>query len=237
MIKIHIKDKLEELNIRLEDITLGEFDEIGEYTAKKARSRDQDLYKTAGCFFRPNYERGILMSYLIKDRQISSVLEIGFGRGYATFCMAKAMCDLGIDGKITTVDPGLDEKFLKFLTTVFPAEWFSKIEFFKGTSDQFFGQDDRSFDFIYIDGDHRLESVKSDWLNSEKRFKKLLLFDDYIMKGTPQHKDIECAEIIDGISEELYKKELIIMDRRIFVDDRGLRDDQINTGQVLIERK
>ena len=53
-----------------------------------------------GCFFRPNYERGILMYYLVRKLEIKSVLEIGFGRGYATFCMAKAMCDHGIDGKI-----------------------------------------------------------------------------------------------------------------------------------------
>lgn len=237
MITVHIKDKLKELDVELEDIVLGEFDEIGEYTAKKSRTRDHDLYKKAGCFFRPNYERGILMSYLIKNKQISSVLEIGFGRGYATFCMTKMMCDLGIDGKITTVDPGLDEKFLNFLAGVFPPEWFSKIEFVKGTSDQFFSQDDRIFDFIYIDGDHRAEAVKNDWINSEKRFKKALLFDDYVIKGTTQYKDIECTEVIDEISDEIYKKELIIMDRRIFIDDRGFEDSQINTGQVLIQRR
>ena len=34
---IHIKDKLEQLGISLDDINLGNFDYIGEYTAKKMR--------------------------------------------------------------------------------------------------------------------------------------------------------------------------------------------------------
>ena len=237
MDKIHIKDKLSDLNVNIKDIVLGEFDAIGEYTAKKSRSKDHPLYSKAGCFFRPNYERGILMNYLIKKNQIDSVLEIGFGRGYSTFCMAKSMCDYGIDGKITTVDPNLDENFLKYLSNIFPKDWFSKIEFIKGLSDQFFTEDSRNFDFIYIDGDHHANAVKNDWLNSENRFKKLLLFDDYVIKGTTQYQDIECTDVIDQISNVTYKKELIIMDRRIFIDDRGLTDDQINSGQVLVERR
>ena len=69
------------------------------------------------------------MYYLIRKLEISSVLEIGFGRGYSTFCMAKAMSDHGIEGKITTVDPALNEEFLKSLTSIFPKDWFEKINF------------------------------------------------------------------------------------------------------------
>ena len=40
------------------------------------------------------------------------MLEIGFGRGYSTFCAVKAFKDFGIDGKITTIDPNFDQNFL-----------------------------------------------------------------------------------------------------------------------------
>jgi predicted O-methyltransferase YrrM len=231
MKKILIKDYLKNINVDIKDVCLGDFDAIGEYTAKKNRSRDSDLYASAGCFFRPNYERGILIYELIKKHNIKSMLEIGFGRGYGTFCAAKAMCDLGIEGKITTVDPNLNEEFLKQMYKIFPNQWFEKIQFLKQTSDHYFSENKENFDFIYIDGDHRYEAVKKDWENSKNKFNKLLLFDDYHLPEKKQ-KDIDCAKVIDTIEE--YKKTLIIMDRRIFFDDRGYSDDEINYGQVLI---
>jgi len=235
MKKIFIKEKLESIDVHLEDIVLGDFDAIGEYTAKKNRTPDKDQYRTAGCFFRPNYERGILMYYLTRKKEFKTVLEIGFGRGYAAFCMAKAMCDHGIEGKITTIDPNFDENFLNQLTKVFPKNWFDKLEFVRSTADAYFADNPEvKFDFIYIDGDHRYEAVKNDWNNSKDRFNKALLFDDYHLPSKRQ-KDIECSKVIDDISD--YEKELIIMDRRIFFDDRRIADDQIDYGQVLIEKE
>ena len=205
MKKIIIQEFLKELDVDLEDICLGDFDAIGEYTAKKNRDRNSQLYKQVGCFFRPNYERGILIYYLIRKFEISSMLEIGFGRGYGTFCAAKAMSDHGIDGSITTVDPNLSEQFVQQLTNIFPKNWFDLINFSKTTSDDYFSQNNENFDLIYVDGDHRYNAVKNDWKNSENRFNKFLLFDDYHLP-TKQQKDIDCAKVIDEISE--YEKNL-----------------------------
>jgi len=48
-------------------------------------------------------------------------------------------------------------------------------------------------------------------------------------------KDISCANLIDSIEDK--SKELIIMDRRIFFDDRRIPDDEIKYGQVLLTRE
>ena len=74
--KTYIKDKLENLGISLEDISLGDFDVVGEYTAKKTRPRNSELYKKVGAFFRPNYERGILIYSLIKHYEVETFLEV-----------------------------------------------------------------------------------------------------------------------------------------------------------------
>ncbi len=232
MKKMFIQEKLAELGVEVEDIIMGDFDIIGEYTAKKNRDRSHYLYKSRGCFFRPNYERGILMYYLVAKKKIKSALEIGFGRGYSTLCMAKAMCDHNIDGSIVTVDPNFNEEFLKQLHQIFPKEWFTKIEFVKLTSDEYFKKNsDKKFEFIYIDGDHRYEAVKNDWNNSKNVFTKALLFDDYCERS---QQDIECSKLINEIEE--YEKQLILMDRRMFFDDRYLSNENIDYGQVLIEK-
>jgi predicted O-methyltransferase YrrM len=236
MKKLLIQEKLKNMDVSIEDICLGDFDVIGEYTAKKNRGRNSELYSNVGCFFRPNYERGILMYYIVRKMNIKSVLEIGFGRGYATFCMAKAMCDHGIDGKITTVDPNFDQDFLNNLGKIFPQEMFEKIEFVRGTSDGYFKENsDKKFDFIYIDGDHTFNAVSNDWNNSKDKYNKALLFDDYHLPSKASGPGIQCAKLIDTIDDET--KELIIMDRRIFLDDRGYTDDQIDYGQVLLTKE
>ena len=143
------------------------------------------------------------------------------------------MTDFGINGEIFTVDPALNKDQIQYLTNVFPSSWFEKIQFNKSFSDDFFKKNSRVFDLIYIDGDHRYEAVKKDWENSEKIFNKFVLFDDYHLPGKKQ-KDIECARLIDEIEDD--SKELIIMDRRMFYDDRRLTDAEVDYGQVLITK-
>jgi hypothetical protein len=230
---IHINDKLSEVGVDLSDLNLGDFDYIGEFTAKKNRDQNHQYYKTRGCFFRPNYERGILIYSLITKYNLRTMLEIGFGRGYGTMCAAKAFHDMGVQGRIVSIDPNLDEDFIKNLTQVFPKHWFEMIEFGKGTSQEALPQLSGKFDLIYVDGDHSYEGVKSDWENCKNRFNRFLLFDDYHLP-TKNDAGIDCARLIDEIDDD--SKELIIMDRRIFVDDLKRTDNEIDYGQVLITR-
>ena len=229
--KIHIVEKLKSIGVNLEDVVLGNFDQIGEVTARKKRDPRSDLYKSKGAFFRPNYERGILIYHLIKEFNLKSFLEIGFGRGYVTSCAAPAMNEMGQGGKVTTVDPALSEEGVNSLAAAFPKDFFSNVNFIQGMSQEYVPTLEEKFDMIYIDGDHRYAAVKSDWENCKDKYNKFLLFDDYHLPGKEQ-KDIECSSLIDQIEDE--SKELIIMDRRIFLDDRGYSDEEVNYGQVLL---
>lgn len=230
MKKIDIRDKLKEIECPVTSLSLGDFDQIGEYTAKKSRNPADDLYKSAGCFFRPNYERGLLIYSLVKRFEIKTFLEIGFGRGYATLCAAKAMTDMGWDdGKIYSVDPNFDENHLKNISQIFPRDWFKKINLIKGNINDALSNVKGPFDLIYIDGDHRYEAVKYDWTLTKDLYNKFMIFDDY---DVLEKKDIEVKRLIDEINID---KELIVMDRRIFFDDRRIGDNEINYGQVLIK--
>lgn len=229
----HIKAKLEEMGISLAEIPLGDFDAIGEFTAKRTRQPTDKLYKEVGCFYRANYERGILIYYLIKTKKLDSFLEIGFGRGYSTMCAAKAFRDMGKAGKIVTIDPSLTKESATQLTQVFPREWFEGITFFTEKSETALPKIDGKFDLIYVDGDHRYEAVKRDWELIQGKWRHHVLFDDYHMPSKKEEA-IECAKLIDEIDDP--SKELIIMDRRIFFDDRQIPDDKIDYGQVLLTR-
>ena len=165
---------------------------------------------------------------------IKSFLEIGFGRGYGTLCAAMAMQENG-GGTITTIDPNFDYDHIDRIKQAFPKEWFDMINFVPDYSQRHLSENDESFDFVFIDGDHRYEAVKRDWELCKDRYNKILLFDDYIPIGTPNTDvDIECSKLIDDIEDD--SKELIIGDRRIFVDDRRWTDDQIKAGQVLLTK-
>lgn len=229
----HIVDKLKELDCPVESLALGDFDQIGELTAKKSRRPDNPLYKSAGCFFRPNYERGMLIYALIRKFNVKSYLEIGFGRGYSAVCAAMALDSLGDpNGKVTTVDVNMDQNHLQNVARAFPQQWMSRINFVHGKSQEVLQALDK-FDMIYIDGDHTYDGVKRDWELCRDKWNKVMLFDDYHMP-TKTQTDIECAKLIDQIEDPT--KELIILDRRIFFDDRRMIDDQIDYGQVLMTR-
>jgi len=238
MQRVHIKDKLTSMGIAIGDIALGDFDRIGHYTALRERQPGTDGYNRFGAFYRANYERGILIYNLIRANGLTSMLEIGFGRGYATFCAAKAFTDAGVDGRIVTIDPNMDENFLNALQRIFPSAWFACIEFIKSMSAPALEVIEGSFDLVYIDGDHSYAGTLADWMGTRKRFNRFMLFDDYHLP-TKQDPGIQCARVIDGIdwtTENCLEPELLVADRRLFVDDRGIADDEIDAGQVLFSK-
>ena len=234
MKEIHIKDKLEELGYPVERLSLGEFDFMGHFSAYKQRDPKSDLFKTAGCFFRPNYERGLLIYSLIRKYNVKSYLEVGFGRGYSCLCAAKGIFENG-GGKIVTIDPYFEDGLWNQLNQIFPQEWMEMVKVVQEKSQDYLPDKKEEYDFIYIDGDHSWQGVKRDWAATKDKYKKLMLFDDYHKQDHPNEDgSIECNKVIDEIEDP--SKELIIMDRRIFLDDRGLKDEEIDYGQVLLTK-
>ena len=228
------------MDVDLSQIVRGDFDYIGEFTAKRSRTPDDPNFKH-GAFYRSNYERGILIYNLIRRYNLDSFLEIGYGRGYGTYCAAKAFYDAGKSAKIgdrtrvVTIDPALEKVSIEQLQLYFPREWFDYVSFYKGMSkDVLPTLATEKFDLVYIDGDHSYAGTKSDWELTKDLYEKFMLFDDYHLPTKVDKGTIECSQLIDEIVDD--SKELIIMDRRIFHDDRQVKDEDVNYGQVLLTK-
>jgi len=151
--------------------------------------------------FAINFERGMLLYALIAKIQPKTVLEIGTAEGYSTLCMAWAMSDYNVSGKIFTVDPKshdlpvertivledgeiTKEKLsTKDLWNKFASpEWLKKIEVNSGYAGEILNNKKfPKIEFCYIDGAHFYEAVKHDFFGflkiADKKFS--ILFDDY----------------------------------------------------------
>ena len=151
-----------------------------------------------------NYERGILLYSLIAKYKPKNVLEIGTAEGYSALCMAWAMTDYNINGKIFTIDPkpfdvpvernvtwednpkhdtvmlSRRELWNKFADK----EWIKKIEVLTGFSGEVLQKNTKlpKMDMGFIDGSHVYEAVVHDFYAflevASESFH--LLFDDYV---------------------------------------------------------
>ena len=151
-----------------------------------------------------NYERGILLYSLIAKYKPKNVLEIGTAEGYSALCMAWAMTDYDINGRIYTIDPkpfdvpikreitweenpkhesimlSTKELWNKFANK----EWIKKIEVLTGFSGEILQKKTKEFPKMnmgFIDGHHAYETVIHDFhaflQTASENFS--LLFDDY----------------------------------------------------------
>jgi len=176
-----------------EDLLLDDFWILGNSTSLSEENTDKQF----------EFHRGPLIYALICYLKPKRILEFGTGGGYSTLCMAKALTDSKIDGKIYTVDRvGNTEKISRYYQlpsdkhpqknnisnseiwkSVASPEWIDKIIPLQGYSGVVMDKNDlENIDFCYIDGNHSYDGTKHDFLS----FLKIasdnfsVLFDDYI---------------------------------------------------------
>lgn len=103
------------------------------------------------------------------------------------------------------VEQVYDEKTIEYQNS-------GRIIKFKGTSDAFFKQNTKEFDFIYVDGDHTAYGVIKDAINSYECLKDdgILAFDDYEWSaGLGPHNEPKMA--IDAFFNIYQKKVRLIL--------------------------
>lgn len=234
---INVKDKLMEIGVSVNDLNLGHYDYIGEITAKKTRDPNSEMFKTVGCFFKPNLERSILIDSLIKRYRLESLLEVGFGRGYTSICAAKTFSELGGNGQVFTVESNVDDNHMQALSQIFPQEWLGRIQVARGTSQEILPNLRDPYDIAMIDGDHTKEAVLCDWDNVKDRWTCFCLFDDWLMDvGTDPAIQVHEA-LADVVLPSDVTCELIVTDRRIFLDDRQWPDERVRYGMLLLTKR
>ena len=228
---------LDDLDIVIgEDIVMGDFDVMGWHLASKVRDRGNENYKKHGAIFRPNYERGVLIHALIQRKNLSRVLEIGFGRGYVTACSALAIYGKGVEGSVVTVDPHHNDETLGVLRSALEDSVLTMVDIepVKVSSDDYFNHldSDTKFDLIFIDGDHRYDYVKKDFENAVKHIDNgYIVMDDYHLPSKTD-KDIEVANFIDTLPKEVSRK-LVKTDRILFADDLKRSIENLDYGMVI----
>ena len=192
-----------------------EFQELGDVTAL-FRDKNEN-------FVRLNYERGMLLYALIAKHKPKNILEFGTASGYATLCMAWAMEDHNIDGKIFTIDiepmnkstiratnwgNGYTNELIsrkEIWNKINKKNWVNHIQSLTGYSAEIMAKEIfPKIQFAYIDGPHFYDGVKHDFYSFLKIAddKFLVLFDDYIDRpfyGVKKLIDTEIAKFFDPV--------------------------------------
>ena len=192
---IKIQEYISETFPEHSDNDWSELNEIAKLTALRRDS--------GGEYFISNFWRGPMLYSLVRRLKPALILELGTGRGYGAFCMAKALVDGDIDGKLLTIDrtPGdatydwayvnsdqeneitnisLNEFWSKHL----PASLIERIEFRCGDTasvHKLLADQERQVDLVFIDGDHSYSGVALDFFSSHSISARnaVFVFDDY----------------------------------------------------------
>ena len=111
---------------------------------------------------------------------------------------------------------------------------YAKVKLFKGyTSKTLDKLKNKKVDLIFIDGGHRLNTIKNDW-NKSKKFQKkntIIIFDDYYLDNKKIIKNFGCNLVVNKIDEKKYSKKLFFFtDRFVHLKQR------LNIKMVLLRK-
>ena len=197
-----------------------------------------------------NFERGMLLYALITKFQPKTVLEIGTAEGYSALCMAWAMSDHKINGKIFTVDPKSHQQVIERLIKINETEkpmkmflsreehwekfvsqkWIDKIEVITGYSGEILKTKQfPKIEFCYIDGSHVYDAVKCDFFSVLKLVSEKfnILFDDYTL-----NKNSGVTKVIDEEIMNIFETTLIKTNTKKQRIELKLSDDELIMGFV-----
>lgn len=183
-----------------------------------------------GRYYRANYERGILLYALVAKYRPRAILEFGTGRGYGSLCMAWAMEDFKIAGRIYTIDfMSPDEVFewpinwgegprverlsrSQVWPKAAPITRLNRIEELTGFSGQAMNHwHGPKIELAFIDAGHNYNAVRHDFYSvlnvAADHFG--ILFDDYNPKA-----EFGVQHLIDKEVAPNFDAQLIYTDRR-----------------------
>ena len=181
------------------------------------------------------------MYSIVAKYKPKNIIEFGTASGYATLCMARAMDDHNIDGRIFTIDiesenesferpldwgsgPKLEHISRKELwNKIAKKSWLDKIESLTGYSAEIMSNEKLpKFQFAYIDGPHFFEGVKHDFYSflkvADSKFS--VLFDDYISRPSYGVK-----KLVDNEISDYFNPVLIHTDRKKHLLEMNLTTD------------
>ena len=111
---------------------------------------------------------------------------------------------------------------------------YAKVRLFKGyTSKTLDKLKNKKVDLIFIDGGHRLDTIKNDWNKSIKFQKKntIIIFDDYYLDNKKIIRNFGCNLVVNKIDEKKYSKKFFF-----FTDSFVHLKQRLNIKMVLIKK-
>jgi len=216
-----------ELSLSWDGLIPADIEHAGNLTA--ARPYEKVKTEQGGDQYRPSpegavqrdYGRGILLWLLAQRYQPSAALEIGFGRGFGTYCLVKAAKQFG--GIVVSIDqldfdvkfrgcvyPDGDKKLVttrrKVITDLLRSsdlrEQEDKLVLRTGTSESILPNlSDGSYQLVFVDGAHHREGVEFDIGEAQRICPHgIVVFHDYrcpVTKGVTQALDAHVSELED----------------------------------------
>ena len=239
---VDVQTKINELDVTIPNWS--EFCRIGNLTKLR--------HDPVRGFYPVHYESGLLLYALIASLRPSTILEIGTGRGFSSICMAQALVDHAINGRIVTVDPIGSTAMMKWPIDEgdgngpqiphlsrkdvwerhLPPAVLDRIEVRHGNSVNVLSQlEMESFraDFIYIDGDHTYSGVAHDFYASLRLAARPfhILLDDY----TEKSNRYGVRQLVDDEVQSVFNTELISTHRSSLTKESS----EIDHALILID--